>query len=940
MTYRLRTPRRSSARSPRTARHGAAPRRRRAARLAWSSLAAALIGVLWASAASAHAAATETSPASGAVLDAAPSEVVVEFNEPVTPVDAGTGVVAPDGDRADTDVVRSEDGTTVTIAVDADQEGTYLVGYRVVSDDGHPVSGTFTYSVVTQTEAPSAEALTAAGTDPLVQALLYGNRWFGYAALALALGAGVLLVAGARPREAAAKLVALGLAVVAMTAVLGLPLQTAYETGTTVTDLDAAGLQSVMQSNIGLAALLRLLLVLLALPLMRALVTGEGASGRAVVAGLAGVGLALGATWPLAGHPMAADPVVVAFIADWVHLVTALAWGGGVFALLILACRKDAEIPDRAAEVWIALVPWLLANLIVAGIASSLLHIDSVEALTQTRYGRLVLLKAGVLVVIVAIGLLTRRALVRGAEGRRRLRLMAGAETVFLAVVLGAVAVLVQAVPAKTALLEAETSASASTETATLVTTEVYTAQLVLEPGRPGANSVRILADDLGGAAFEAVEWEASYGLEGEEPEELRLIELRTGILAGEVNLGEAGRWVFTFTLIDAAGATATAEAAVDVSLPGAERGLGVAPQALAPGGEVPFEVLGEEPGGVVRQGRVVPVPAHGDRGHERRVGLDQDQFGRRDRGGVAQVLGVLEGDVPGEAHEEPAPCALLRERGVAGEAVQHHAVGGAVGVEDRQDVLVRVPVVDDEGLAAALRDLDVGAEGALLRGPAGLVGAEVVEAGLAERGHARERGGRVDLGEGRVEVAQARGVVGVQGGGGQDARVGGRERGGPARGRGVGADLDDARDPRGLGLVEAREDLGRVGCGHGRLLVGAERVDEVEVGVAVGDGERERLGRRRGFGSVHGSTMPRPARPPAGDRGATERRRGFGLSGTAAPGESRWAAGRYPIGPRRSAAPAPAGTRPAAPAPARPPRIRSEAPAVHARETSPHPIG
>jgi copper transport protein len=567
---RLATPpsnrRRTTAPDRRTARHGAAPGRRVAVRFAWSSLAAALIGVLWASAASAHAAATETDPASGAVLDAAPSEVVVEFNEPVTPVDAGTGVVAPDGDRADTDVVQSEDGTTITIAVDSDLEGTYLVGYRVVSDDGHPVSGTFTYSVLTETEPPSAEALTAAGTDPFVQALLYGNRWFGYAALALALGAGILLVAGARPREAAAKLVATGLAVVAMTAVLGLPLQAAYENGTGIADLDPAGLQSVMQSNIGLAALLRLLLVLLALPLMRTAVTGEAEPGRPVIAGLAGVGLALGSTWPLAGHPMASDPVVVAFIADWVHLVTALAWGGGVFALLILALRKDTEIPDRTSELWIALVPWLLANLIVAGIASSLLHIDSIEALTQTQYGRLVALKAGILIVIVAIGLLTRRALLRGTEGRKRLRLMAGLETVFLAVVLGAVAVLVQAVPAKTALLEAETNESASTETATLVATEAYTAQVVLEPGRPGANSVRILADDLEGAAFEAVEWEATYGLEGEEPEELRLIELRPGILAGEVNLGEAGRWVFTFTLTDDAGNTATAEAVVDVA--------------------------------------------------------------------------------------------------------------------------------------------------------------------------------------------------------------------------------------------------------------------------------------------------------------------------------------------------------------------------------------
>ena len=296
--------------------------------LAWTSLAAALVGALWATGAWAHATATKTDPASGELLDTPPSEVVVEFNEPVTPVDAATGVVAPDGDRADTGLTQNEDETVLTIAVDADQEGTYLVGYRVVSHDGHPVSGTFTFTVGAETEAPGAEALVA-GTDPFVQALLYGNRWFGYAALALALGAGILLVAGARPRHVAAKMVATGLAVVAMTAVLGLPLQAAYETGTSVSGLDATGLQAVMESNVGLAGLLRLLLVLLALPLMRIVVTSEEEPRPLLVTGLAGVGLALAATWPLAGHPMATEPVVVAFVADLVHLAAALAWAGG-----------------------------------------------------------------------------------------------------------------------------------------------------------------------------------------------------------------------------------------------------------------------------------------------------------------------------------------------------------------------------------------------------------------------------------------------------------------------------------------------------------------------------------------------------------------------------------------------------------------------------------
>src|SRR5690606_28685748 len=268
-----RFPRRTRVRS-------AAMSRLHSVRLGWLSFAAAALGVLWAAPAFAHALATGTEPASGDILDTPPDEVVVEFNEPVTPVDAATGVVAPDGDRVDTGIVETDDAAALVIGVDADQEGTYLVGYRVVSADGHPISGTFTFAVGHETEAPAAEALISE-TDPLVQGLLYAARAAGYAGLALALGAGLLLALGAGPRALLARLVAIGLSAVAAAAIAGIVLQAAYESGVSISGLDPVALQAVMASNFGLAALLRLLLVLLALPLMRSLVA-VGSADRLV----------------------------------------------------------------------------------------------------------------------------------------------------------------------------------------------------------------------------------------------------------------------------------------------------------------------------------------------------------------------------------------------------------------------------------------------------------------------------------------------------------------------------------------------------------------------------------------------------------------------------------------------------------------------------------
>lgn len=533
------------------------------------------MGALWASGAWAHALATGTEPAADEVLDTPPAEVVIQFNEPVEPVDAATGVVAPNGDRVDTDITEGEDSSVMVIAIDADQEGTYLVGYRVVSDDGHPVSGNFDFSVGAETEPPGAEALVAE-TDPLVQGLLYTNRGIGYAGLALALGGGVLMAAGlgtgspasggAPARMIAARLVGAGLSAVAVTAVTGIVLQAAYEVGTSLSGLDSTSLQVVMESNTGLAGLLRLLLVLLALPLLRTLVVTDR-PGAPALAGLGATALALCATWPLAGHPMATEPVPVAFAADGVHLAAALTWIGGLAVLLVLVSKRDIDIPEPTRRTWMGLVPWLVGCAVVAGIASALLHIDSIAALTDTDYGRLVALKAGLLIAIVVVGLFTRKAIVRdGDGGRRALRRLVGVEVALAAAVLAAVVVLVQAIPAKTALLETDAAEAASTEVSVWANTDLYSAQLVLEPGRPGPNSVRILVSDLDGEPFEATEWEATWGLEDAEPESLRLIELRTGILGGEVSLPEAGRYLFTFTLTDAEGNSETAETAVDVT--------------------------------------------------------------------------------------------------------------------------------------------------------------------------------------------------------------------------------------------------------------------------------------------------------------------------------------------------------------------------------------
>ena len=114
------------------------------------------------------------------------------------------------------------------------------------------------------------------------------------------------------------------------------------------------------------------------------------------------------------------------------------------------------------------------------------------------------------------------------------------------------------------------------------------------------------------------------------------------------------------------------------------------------------------------RYGALV-APRCGLRRQVGRVGLDEDLLQRGDGQGVAQALGVLERHGAGEREVVAALHARARHRDVAREAVQHRAFGRALLAQDAQHVLVGVAVVDLQGLAGALGQVDVPAERVLL---------------------------------------------------------------------------------------------------------------------------------------------------------------------------------------------------------------------------------
>lgn len=93
----------------------------------------------------AHATKTETTPADGATLASGPPTLEIAFDAPmrITTLE----IADADGDSYDLDYVRGRPVTDFRAKLPDLPPGTYRVHWRGLSDDGHPSSGSFSFTI-------------------------------------------------------------------------------------------------------------------------------------------------------------------------------------------------------------------------------------------------------------------------------------------------------------------------------------------------------------------------------------------------------------------------------------------------------------------------------------------------------------------------------------------------------------------------------------------------------------------------------------------------------------------------------------------------------------------------------------------------------------------------------------------------------------------------
>lgn len=368
-----------------------------------------------------------TTPTANSAVADSPVSVDLVFNERVT-AGADAVVLIDSGGRSTPakSIATARDGAVVTGQVpEALPEGDVTVRWRVTGEDGDLVEGEFRFAIGT---APPASSASASG--PGVSWLPAVLRWVLFSGLALALGGLVARRSTAVPLAESPSLRPVrswelfgALAGLAAAVALAVPL--IADVGTGLWRQQPGQLLLAEAAGFSAAALL-----------LRRARRGWAAAALTVVVIAEGLRSHADVAAPLSGALLTAA-----------HLAAAAIWAG---ALVHTVRTAFAWRRHRAAVRWIIThygrtALWLVLIVAATGTATSLLLVP-VDLLLTTAYGRILVIKLGLVAIAVLLAG-TARLHLRGDDDARlgRVPRLARIEAIVLTTAIAAAAVLVSA---------------------------------------------------------------------------------------------------------------------------------------------------------------------------------------------------------------------------------------------------------------------------------------------------------------------------------------------------------------------------------------------------------------------------------------------------------------------------------------------------------------
>jgi copper transport protein len=547
-------------------------------------MAASAAALVLPAAAFAHAYLVNTVPAASVTVNTPPPTVSLTFDEAVEPRFALISVTDVNATRETSGPLHRSPANPDTLVVPLKRlaEGWYLVYWRAISVDGHPVQGAFTFAVGPNA-GPAPQFTVPHVSQSATSTPLLLARWAVFLTVMSAIGLFMLRMLIARPlvrRVEGTSLRALSRSFV-IASLLGLLALPVYlEESTAVDSLRSfwsfGALMPLWRTTaFGRGYLkMELCFALFCLAAWVALWADRPREKRRTIASLLALSGALAAAAAVlvfpgaAGHAAQTSPRGLTVSLDWLHLVCGSVWLGGLLGMLVL--WRSLPGAQRVAGLVVAVPRFsntafvTVLLLLGTGIGETVVHLPVVQALWQTSYGKVILIKIGLLAATLPLaaanllrskpGLLAATAPALGERPARLLRRLVSGEALLIAGAVFAAALLSSLAPPPPAFAQQE-SAQAKVgpgRVATTLTRNGYTLQLLVAPNRAAAPNSFALRLSRHRQPVRGADVTVQFAmLDMEMPnQEYRLAETGPGLYSRKAPaLVMVGHWGLTFTV-------------------------------------------------------------------------------------------------------------------------------------------------------------------------------------------------------------------------------------------------------------------------------------------------------------------------------------------------------------------------------------------------------
>jgi copper transport protein len=511
--------------------------------------------------ASAHAILLTSAPAPSAVLDQSPTEIALFFNEFVDTVFGKIRILDSSGNDVQTvkPVRDASNQSIVRAPISPLEPGTYVVIWRIASSDSHPVQGSFSFQIGNTSADVSAirngQLLERHGLARLFDVI----RWITYLGIVLLIGGIGLLQAVRTDRLSPRSTLALmgGWAFAALGTLEGLIAYGPHISGYKIYKaVDLSLLSETLTTQYGKMQLARLVL----LGVIGALITVIQFRGTwwwkiGAWASLVGVTLTLS----LAGHPVATNPVALSVGLDMLHVLAVSLWVGPLLIIVYdrnmwLATDESTSAPSLR---WFSQTAGFAVPVIVlTGTLQAWLMLDGFGQILDSRYGRTLIVKVCLVIVLIALGAVSRVAMQRKQSGS--LRQSMGIEVLFGLVILAITSTLV-AMPPKGEIEPAPLSST------------IFQGQMIVElsltSARVGQSEVHVVIARADGTIVQISAATARMSMPSRNIPNgpIVLAETRPNHFSGVTEFAYSGEWIVEILVKETASSTTLFKIAVEI---------------------------------------------------------------------------------------------------------------------------------------------------------------------------------------------------------------------------------------------------------------------------------------------------------------------------------------------------------------------------------------